>query len=285
MARTIDGKALSAKVRGELRAKADEMRSRGISASLAVVLVGSDPASRIYVKNKARACDDVGIRSEVIELSEDVSERVLLSKIDELNARSDINGILVQLPLPKHIRESAVTERILSVKDVDSFCSENVGRLTCGAPRFLPCTPAGIMEMLADENVEIAGRECVVVGRSNIVGKPMASLLTAKNGTVTLCHSKTRDLSFHTRRADILVVAVGKPRFITGDMIKAGAVVIDVGINRLPDGKVCGDVDFDSAKDVASLITPVPGGVGPMTVTMLMKNTLKAAELQFDTTV
>ena len=285
MATIIDGKAVSSKMREELRAEAEELKARGIIAGLAVIIVGDDPASSIYVNNKARACAEVGIRSEVIAMPGDVSEAELLSKIDELNARRDVNGILVQLPLPPHINEKAVTERIASKKDVDAFGNENVGRITTGEPRFLPCTPAGVMELLRRYGVEIAGKECVVVGRSNIVGKPMALLLLAANGTVTICHSKTKDVASHTKNADILVVAVGRPKMITGDMIKKGAVVVDVGINRTDAGKICGDVDFDTAEKVASMITPVPGGVGPMTVTMLMKNTLTAAKIQSDTTV
>ena len=285
MATIIDGKAVSSKMREELRAEAEELKARGIIAGLAVIIVGDDPASSIYVNNKARACAEVGIRSEVIAMPGDVSEAELLSKIDELNARRDVNGILVQLPLPPHINEKAVTERIASKKDVDAFGNENVGRITTGEPRFLPCTPAGVMELLRRYGVEIAGKECVVVGRSNIVGKPMALLLLAANGTVTICHSKTKYVASHTKNADILVVAVGRPKMITGDMIKKGAVVVDVGINRTDAGKICGDVDFDTAEKVASMITPVPGGVGPMTVTMLMKNTLTAAKIQSDTTV
>ena len=280
MAKIIDGKAISASKREEIKKEVEALVSRGITPGLAVIIVGSDPASEVYVRNKGRACDQVGIHSEIIALPEQTPESELLEKIDELNERDDINGILVQLPLPRHISEKAVTARIIPEKDVDAFSDENVGKITVGAPRFLPCTPAGVMEMLKYEGVEIAGRECVVVGRSNIVGKPMALLLLKENGTVTVCHSKTKDLASHTRRADILVAAVGKPKFITGDMIKAGAVVIDVGINRTDDGKLCGDVDFESAEPVASAITPVPGGVGPMTITMLLGNTVTAAKLQ-----
>ena len=280
MAKIIDGKAISASKREEIKKEVEALVSRGVTPGLAVIIVGSDPASEVYVRNKGRACDQVGIHSEIIALPEQTPESELLEKIDELNERNDINGILVQLPLPRHISEKAVTARIIPEKDVDAFSDENVGKITVGAPRFLPCTPAGVMEMLKYEGVEIAGRECVVVGRSNIVGKPMALLLLKENGTVTVCHSKTKDLASHTRRADILVAAVGKPKFITGDMIKAGAVVIDVGINRTDDGKLCGDVDFESAEPVASAITPVPGGVGPMTITMLLENTVTAAKLQ-----
>lgn len=280
MAKIIDGKAISAAMRGEIKAEVEALTARGVTPGLAVIIVGNDPASEVYVRNKGRACEAVGIHSEIIALPEETKEEELLLKIDELNARRDISGILVQLPLPRHISEKAVTARIIPEKDVDAFSDENVGKITVCAPRFLPCTPAGVMEMLCREGVEIAGKECVVVGRSNIVGKPMALLLLKENGTVTVCHSKTKDLASHTRRADILVAAVGKPKFITGDMIKAGAVVIDVGINRMDDGKLCGDVDFESAEKVASAITPVPGGVGPMTITMLLKNTVTAAKLQ-----
>lgn len=280
MAKIIDGKAISAFKREQIRSDVAALAARNIVPGLAVIIVGNDPASEVYVKNKGKACGEVGIYSEIIALPEQTSERELLAKIDELNARNDINGILVQLPLPRHISEKAVTERIRSEKDVDAFSDENVGKITVGAPRFLPCTPAGVMEMLKYEGVDIAGKECVVVGRSNIVGKPMALLLLKENGTVTVCHSKTKDLPSHTRRADILVAAVGKPKFITGDMIKPGAVVIDVGINRTDDGKLCGDVDFTSAENVASAITPVPGGVGPMTITMLLENTVTAAKIQ-----
>ena len=280
MAKIIDGKAISSAIRQEIKADVEALSARGVVPGLAVIIVGNDPASEVYVRNKGRACGEVGIHSEIIALPEETTEAELLEKIDGLNARKEINGILVQLPLPRHISEKAVTERIIPEKDVDAFSDENVGKITVGTPRFLPCTPAGVMEMLHREGVEIAGRECVVVGRSNIVGKPMALLLLKENGTVTVCHSKTKDLASHTRRADILVAAVGKAKFITGDMIKAGAVVIDVGINRGEDGKLCGDVDFESAEKVASAITPVPGGVGPMTITMLLKNTVAAAKLQ-----
>ncbi|MBR6051685.1 MAG: bifunctional methylenetetrahydrofolate dehydrogenase/methenyltetrahydrofolate cyclohydrolase FolD [Clostridia bacterium] len=280
MAKIIDGKAISSAIREEIKIEVASLGEKGIVPGLAVIIVGNDPASEVYVRNKGRACGEVGIYSEIIALPEQTSERELLAKIDELNARSDINGILVQLPLPRHISEKAVTERIKSEKDVDAFSDENVGKITVGEPRFLPCTPAGVMEMFHREGIEISGKECVVVGRSNIVGKPMALLLLKENGTVTVCHSRTKDLAFHMRRADILVAAIGKPKFITGDMIKAGAVVIDVGINRDENGKLCGDVDFTSAESVASAITPVPGGVGPMTITMLLKNTVTAAKIQ-----
>jgi len=281
----IDGRAISASIRNEIKAEVAKMKERGPVPGLAVIIVGDDPASKVYVRNKGRACEEAGIYSEIIELPEKTEQSELLGVIDKLNARAGINGILVQLPLPRHIDEKAVTARILPEKDVDSFCDENVGKVAVGAPRFLPCTPAGVMELLHRSGACIEGRECVVVGRSNIVGKPMAMMLLKENGTVTVCHSKTKNLIEHTRRADILVSAIGKPKFITGEMIKPGAVVIDVGINRTPDGKICGDVDFDSAAHVASMITPVPGGVGPMTITMLLKNTVTAAKLQNNTNV
>ena len=281
----IDGKAISSAIRAEIKSEVETLISHGLTPGLAVIIVGNDPASKVYVRNKDRACKEAGIYSEVIELPEETTEAELLSHIDALNARKEINGILVQLPLSRHISEKAVTERIVPEKDVDAFNYVNVGKITSGAPEMMPCTPAGVIELLHRSGADIAGRDCVVVGRSNIVGKPMALLLLAENGTVTVCHSKTKDLASHTRRADILVAAIGKPKFITGDMIKPGAVVIDVGINRLPDGKLCGDVDFDSASAVASMITPVPGGVGPMTITMLLKNTVTAAKLQNNTTV
>ena len=280
MAALIDGKKISSEIRAEIKSETDALRARGVAPGLAVIIVGNDPASEVYVRNKGKACGEVGIYSEIIALPENTSEAELLEKIDSLNSRSDINGILVQLPLPGHISEKAVTARILPEKDVDAFHNENVGRITSGEPRFLPCTPAGVMELLRRSGVETAGKECVVIGRSNIVGKPMALLLLAANGTVTVCHSKTKDIASHTRRADILVSAVGKAGFVTGDMVKEGAVVIDVGINRGADGKLCGDVDFASVEPKASMITPVPGGVGPMTITMLLKNTLTAAKLQ-----
>lgn len=280
MAQIIDGKRISAEIRSEIKTEVTEMKARGVVLGLAVIIVGDDPASAIYVRNKARACDEVGINSEIIALDSDVSEEELIKKIDELNKRKDVSGVLVQLPLPPHISENNITEAIAPEKDVDAFSNENVGKIIKGEMRLLPCTPAGIIELILRSGVDVSGKECVVVGRSNIVGKPMAAMLLGANGTVTVCHSKTNDLSAHTKRADILVVAVGKAKFISGEMIKPGAVVIDVGINRMPDGKLCGDVDFESAEKVASMITPVPGGVGPMTVAMLLKNTLTAARLQ-----
>lgn len=281
----IDGKKTSAETRIDIKAEVDALKAKGITPGLAVIIVGTDPASQVYVRNKGRGCDEVGIYSEIIELPEQTTEGELLEIIDKLNERREISGILVQLPLPKHISEKAVTDRILPEKDVDAFSDANVGKIMLGSPAFLPCTPAGVMELLKRYDIDVSGKECVVVGRSNIVGKPMAMLLLAENGTVTICHSRTKDLAEHTKRADILVVAIGRAGMITGDMIKDGAVVIDVGINRGSDGKLCGDVDFESASAKASYITPVPGGVGPMTITMLLKNTVRAAKIQNNTDV
>ena len=280
-AQILDGNALSATVRGRLAERAGALIARGVTPCLAVILVGEDPASAVYVRNKVAACEKAGMRSLRFVYAPDVAPAEVFAKIAELNADPGVHGILVQLPLPKHFDADAVLEAISAEKDVDGFHAENVGALAQGNPRFIPCTPYGVMEMLKSENVPIKGAEVVIVGRSNIVGKPMALLLLAQSATVTICHSQSKDLAFHTRRADILVAAVGRPKMITGDMIKPGATVIDVGINRLPadqGGKLCGDVDFESAKDVAGLITPVPGGVGPMTITMLLANTLEAAE-------
>ena len=280
MAQIINGKGISEKVRGDIARETEELKAKGITPGLAVVIVGNDPASAVYVRNKHRACEQVGIYSEVHELPESTTEEELLSLVDSLNADSKIHGILVQLPLPKHLDDKAVIERIDPTKDVDAFSAVNVGKIMLGEYDFLPCTPAGVMELLKESGIDPAGKECVIVGRSNIVGKPQAMLMLHANATVTICHSRTKNLADVTRRADIVVAALGKAKFITGDMIKEGAVVIDVGINRLDDGKLCGDVDFDSAEKKASYITPVPGGVGPMTITMLLKNTLKAAQLK-----
>ena len=280
MAEIIDGKLVSKVVRQRIAAEIESFRSEtGITPGLAVIQVGCDPASTVYVRNKHKACLEVGITSYQIELPEATTEEELLSKIDELNADEAVSGILVQLPLPAHIDEQKVIERIAPFKDVDAFHPENVGRIMIGNYSFLPCTPAGVMELLAYYNIEVSGKRCAVIGRSNIVGKPMAHLLMEKNGTVTVCHSRTKNLAEITRDADLLVVAIGRANFLTADMVKEGAVVIDVGINRLPDGRLCGDVAFDRVERVASAITPVPGGVGPMTITMLMKNTLMAAKL------
>lgn len=277
-AQIIDGNALAQELRQSFKARVDALAAKGHRPGLAVILVGEDPASQVYVRNKVNACVNVGMHSEKITYDAGVDQATVLAKIAELNADPNIHGILVQLPLPKHFDEEKVLEAIATEKDVDGFHAENVGALAQGNPRFIPCTPYGVMKMFEKGGVDLTGKEAVVVGRSNIVGKPMALLLINAGATVTVCHSRTKDLLFHTQRADILVAAVGKPKMITGDMVKPGAVVIDVGINRLPDGKLCGDVDFDSCKEVASLITPVPGGVGPMTITMLLANTIEAAE-------
>ena len=277
-ARIIDGNALSAEVRGQLAARAAALTAKGIAPCLAVILVGEDPASAVYVRNKVAACEKAGIRSLRDVYAPDVDPAIVFARIAELNADPAVHGILVQLPLPKHFDSAAVLESVAPEKDVDGFHAENVGALMQGNPRFIPCTPHGVMKMLESANVPLKGAEVVIVGRSNIVGKPMAMLLLAKSCTVTICHSQSKDLAFHTRRADILVAAVGRAKMITGDMIKPGATVIDVGINRTAEGKLCGDVDFESAKEVAGAITPVPGGVGPMTITMLLANTLEAAE-------
>lgn len=278
MAHIIDGKAISAQVRDEIAEQTRDLVARtGIRPGLAVVIVGEDPASQVYVRNKRRACEQVGFYSEVHELPADTTQEALEALVDQLNTDERIHGILVQLPLPRHLDAGRILLRIRPEKDVDAFHPFNVGRLLTGAPTFLPCTPAGIMELLRRSGISCDGKECVVVGRSNIVGKPMAMLLLAANGTVTVCHSHTRDLAEVTRRADILVAAIGQADFFTADMIKPGAVVIDVGMDRRPDGKLTGDVDFASVEPIASAITPVPGGVGPMTITMLLQNTLRAA--------
>jgi methylenetetrahydrofolate dehydrogenase (NADP+)/methenyltetrahydrofolate cyclohydrolase len=280
MAEIIDGKLVSATVRDEIKLCTRELQEKhGITPGLAVILVGENPASCVYVRNKHKACLDVGMNSYEINLPESTSEAELLAKIDELNSDEKVHGILVQLPLPKHINEDKVIGAISKDKDVDGFHPYNVGKMMCGDPTFLPCTPYGIMKLLEFYDVEISGKECVVIGRSNIVGKPISALLLSKNGTVTTAHSRTKNLAEITKRADILVVAIGKSNFVTADMVKEGAVVIDVGINRGADGKLCGDVDFAEVEKKASKITPVPGGVGPMTITMLLKNTLKSATL------
>ena len=279
MAKLIDGKKISAAVRAEIAEETKKFtEEHGFAPGLTVIIVGQDPASQVYVRNKKRACEEVGFASRVIEMPENTTEEELLSVIDGLVKDDMVHGILVQLPLPKHISEDAVLRAIPPHKDVDAFHAENVGKIMIGDFEFLPCTPAGVMELLKYEGVDPAGKECVVVGRSNIVGKPMAMLLLHSNGTVTICHSRTKNLAEVTRRADILVVAVGRANFITADMVKEGAVVIDVGMNRNAEGELCGDVDFAAVEPVASMITPVPGGVGPMTITMLLKNTLTAAK-------
>jgi methylenetetrahydrofolate dehydrogenase (NADP+)/methenyltetrahydrofolate cyclohydrolase len=277
-AKLIDGKAIAQEVRAEWKVRADALKARGTTPGLAVIIVGEDPASKVYVANKVKACAELGLHSEHIVMPADTPEATLLAKIKELNNDPKIHGILVQLPVPKHIDTHKVLNAISPDKDVDGFHPENVGALVTGNMRFAPCTPFGAMKLLEKCGVSIEGKHAVVVGRSNIVGKPMALLLLQANATVTICTSKTRDLAKFTRDADILVVATGKPKMITGEMIKPGAAVIDVGINRMDNGKLCGDVDFDSAKEVAGWITPVPGGVGPMTITMLVANTVCAAE-------
>ena len=275
MGQIIDGKLQAQRVRQSV---ADEIRENGIKAGLAVVIVGNNPASRICVNNKKKACADCGIESYEYALPEETTEKELLALVEKLNKDDKIDGILVQLPLPKQIDETAIINAINPDKDVDAFHPVNVGKIMTGDYSFLPCTPAGVMELIASTGTEIAGKSCVVIGRSNIVGKPMAMLLLHKSGTVTICHSKTKDLAEETRRADILVAAVGVAKLVKADMVKEGAVVIDVGMNRDEDGKLCGDVDFEEVKEKASFITPVPGGVGPMTIAMLMKNTLTAAK-------
>ena len=277
-AKIIDGRAISEKLRERIKSETQELLAGGITPGLAVVIVGDDPASRTYVNNKKKACAQVGFYSEEHALSKETTQEELIALVRELNARSDIHGILVQLPLPEHIDDEAVIAAISPDKDVDAFHAENVGHIMIGDYRFLPCTPAGVMELLHESGIEISGKECVVIGRSNIVGKPMAMLLLHENGTVTVCHSRTKNLAETARRADILVVAIGKAKFVTADMVKPVAVVIDVGMDRDENGKLCGDVDFASVSEVAGYITPVPGGVGPMTITMLLRNTLTAAK-------
>ncbi len=276
MAMIIDGKAISAKVREEIRLEVEKMEKK---PGLAVIIVGEDPASKVYVRNKAKGCEEVGFYSEVHALPENTTEAELLALINKLNESDKINGILVQLPLPKHLDEKAVINAIRPDKDVDAFHPVNTGKIMIGDYDFLPCTPAGVMRLLSESGIEVSGKKCVVVGRSNIVGKPQAMLLLQQNGTVTICHSRTKDLKAECLNADILVVAIGKAKFITGEYIKSGATVIDVGMDRDENGKLCGDVDFESAEKVAGAITPVPGGVGPMTIAMLLTNTLKSAKL------
>ncbi len=277
----IDGKKVSAEVKEQVRQQVEELKAaHGITPGLAVVIVGDDPASRVYVNNKKKACEVVGFKSEEYALPAETTQEELLALVEKLNNKEDINGILVQLPLPKHLDDKAVIEAINPQKDVDAFHAVNVGKIMLGEYDFLPCTPAGVMEMLHSYDIPVSGKNCVVIGRSNIVGKPMAMLLLHENGTVTICHSRTQNLAEVCARADILVAAVGKPKFVTADMVKEGAVVIDVGMDRDENGKLCGDVDFENVKDKCSYITPVPGGVGPMTIATLMKNTLKACKLQ-----
>ena len=276
-AQLLDGKAMSEALRAEIARKVAALKERGVTPGLAVILVGDDPASQIYVRNKGIGCEKTGMHSVTIRMPEDTTQQALEEQIRALNADPAIHGILVQLPLPRHLDEAAALSAIVPEKDVDGFHVHNAGRLLCGLPGVVACTPKGAMEMIRRTGVDLTGKEAVVVGRSNIVGKPMAMLLLQANCTVTMCHSRTSDLASHTRRADILVAAVGRPGFITADMVKPGSIVIDVGINRV-DGKVVGDVDFEHVKDVAGWITPMPGGVGRMTITMLLQNTLEAAE-------
>lgn len=276
----MDGKMVSAKVRGSILEEVKKLESKGIRPGLAVIIVGEDPASQIYVRNKERACEECGFYSQKYALPEETTQEQLLGLIEELNHDPHINGILCQMPVPKHISEQAVIDAIDPTKDVDAFHPVNVGKIMIGNFDFLPCTPAGVMELLAEYDIDPKGKNCVVIGRSNIVGKPMSMLLLHKHGTVTICHSRTANLKEICAQADILVAAVGKAGFVTADMVKEGAVVIDVGMNRNEQGKVCGDVCFDEVNEKAGYLTPVPGGVGPMTITMLMKNTLKAAKLQ-----
>ena len=276
----IDGKKISTEIKDELKVTVEELKKQGVETCLAVIQVGDDPASSIYVRNKKRACAYVGIESLSYELPEETTEDQLVKLVKELNENDNVHGILVQLPLPKHINADTIIRTISPDKDVDGFHPESVGRLCIGEPGFVSCTPAGIIQLLKRSGIEIEGKECVVVGRSNIVGKPMSILLLRENGTVTITHSRTKDLKEVTGRADILVVAIGKPKFITADYVKEGAVVIDVGMHRNEENKLCGDVDFDDVKDKVSAITPVPGGVGPMTIAMLMYNCVEAAKGQ-----
>jgi len=278
MYQIIDGKAISTQLKDELKERVSALKEQGKQPCLAVILVGEDPASTVYVGNKKKACEYIGIKSLSYELPESTTQEEILALIGKLNDDDSVNGILVQLPLPKHIDEDAVIQAISPKKDVDGFHPQSVGALCIGQPGFVSCTPAGIIELLKRSNIEIAGKECVVIGRSNIVGKPMSLLMLRENATVTICHSKTRDLKEVARRADILIVAIGKPKMITAEYVKEGAVVIDVGIHRLEGKKLCGDVDFDDVAPHTSAITPVPGGVGPMTIAMLMKNCVDAGE-------
>lgn len=280
MYQIIDGKAVSKQVKEQVKIETEELKKNGITPGLAVIIVGEDPASQVYVRNKERACEEVGFYSEKFALSENTTQQELNNLVKELNGRKEINGILCQLPLPSHLDDKEVINLIDPVKDVDAFHPVNVGAIMIGDYNFLPCTPAGVMELIHSTGVDVTGKKAVVMGRSNIVGKPMAMLLLHENATVEIVHSKTNDLASVTREADILVAAIGKAKFVTADMVKDGAVVIDVGMDRDENGKLCGDVDFEGVKDKCSYITPVPGGVGPMTISMLMKNTLTAAKIQ-----
>jgi methylenetetrahydrofolate dehydrogenase (NADP+)/methenyltetrahydrofolate cyclohydrolase len=276
-ARILDGKALAAAVRASVRETVARLAARGVRPGLAVILAGDNPASAVYVRNKARACEETGVRSEVHRYGGDVTERALLDRIAALNADPAVHGILVQLPLPGRINARCVLEAVAPAKDIDGFHLENLGALVAGQPKFVPCTPAGVLRLIEHAGVTLAGRHAVVIGRSNIVGKPLALLLLQKDATVTICHSKTMELQKLTREADVLIAAVGRPKLVTAAMVKPGACVIDVGINRLADGTLAGDVDFDAVKNVAGWITPVPGGVGPMTIALLLENCVRAA--------
>lgn len=276
----ISGKEVSQTVKDEIKIQTKKLKDKGISIKLAVIIVGDDPASHVYVKNKKKACEYVGFESLEYALDENTSEEELLKLIDKLNKDKTVNGILCQLPLPKHIDEKKIIDSISPLKDVDAFHPVNVGKIMIGDYEFLPCTPAGIMRLIESTSYDVSGKDCVIIGRSNIVGKPMAMLMLHKNATVTICHSRTKNIEEKIKKADIVIAAVGIPKFVKGNMVKEGALVIDVGINRTSDGKLCGDVDFDEVSKKASFITPVPGGVGPMTISMLMQNTLKAARLQ-----
>ena len=280
MAKLIDGKAIREYNLDKISAEVAELKAKGVEPALAVIIVGNDPASRVYVNNKKMACERVGMRSLEFAMPEETTTDELLALIDKLNSDASVSGILCQLPVPKHIDKNAVLRRIRPEKDVDCFHPENVGLLSTGMGKLMPCTPMGMMKMLEYEGVDVAGKHCVIIGRSDIVGKPMAMLMLSKSATVTICHSKTVDLPSVTRQADILVAAVGIPNFVKADMVGEGAIVLDVGINRMENGKLCGDVDFEAVKDKASMITPVPGGVGPMTIAMLMQNTLTACKEQ-----
>jgi methylenetetrahydrofolate dehydrogenase (NADP+)/methenyltetrahydrofolate cyclohydrolase len=281
-ANLMDGKALSKEKREKMKQDVEELKAAGVTPGLAVLLVGNNPASRSYVKGKQKACAEVGVNSVIKELPESISEESLLSEIERLNHDNSIHGILVQLPLPNQINELAIIEKISPEKDVDGFHPINIGRMVTGKDAFLPCTPAGIIELVKAKNIDICGKHVVIIGRSNIVGKPVGQLFLRENATVTICHSKTSNMKQYTKQADILVAAIGKPGFVTADYIREGAVVIDVGINRLPSGKLVGDVLFDEVKELASFITPVPGGVGPMTITMLLHNTIQSARKKLE---
>lgn len=276
----IDGRLIAQNIKSDLKKEIENLKLKGINPGLAVILVGEDNASKIYVKNKKRCCDELGIFSEEFYFPEDTSEKEIIDLIEKLNQDKKINGILVQLPLPSHINQKNITESILPEKDVDAFHSSTIGNLLTNHTKLLPCTPAGIIEIFHRENISLVGKHCVIIGRSNIVGKPLAFMLINEDATVTICHSKTKNLSEICKNADIIVCAVGKAKFLNRNMIKKGSVIIDVGINRDENGKICGDVDFDDVKNIASAITPVPGGVGPMTIAMLMKNTITATKIQ-----